>query len=79
MIDSLKGLRQFMRLHVFSVWGNMSLVKRLQRDLLCMNTPWTPPKTEQAATIINQVKKANCLKIKQCPRSWDASQVIIFS
>jgi len=52
----------------------MSLVKRLQRDLTCTATPWTPPTNRPAAYIINQVrlkckshnrKKPNQLRINK--------------
>ncbi|CAG5110331.1 Oidioi.mRNA.OKI2018_I69.chr2.g4743.t1.cds [Oikopleura dioica] len=54
-INSVQAVQHFMRFHVFSVWDFMSLVKRLQRDLTCTKTPWTPPKNRPAAYIINQI------------------------
>jgi hypothetical protein len=54
-INSVEAVQHFMRFHVFSVWDFMSLVKRLQRDLTCTSTPWTPPTNRPAAYIINQV------------------------
>jgi len=54
-INSVEAVQHFMRFHVFSVWDFMSLVKRLQRDLTCTATPWTPPTNRPAAYIINQI------------------------
>ena len=54
-LTSPAALRHFMQLHVYAVWDFMSLLKKLQQGLTCLETPWLPPADPIAARMINQI------------------------
>jgi hypothetical protein len=54
-LRDLDALRHYTSRHVFAVWDFMSLLKRLQRELTCVELPWQPPVDRAAARLVNEI------------------------
>lgn len=52
---SLEDVRRFMSAHAFAVWDFMSLLKRLQRELTCVDVPWVPVGDGEVRYLINEI------------------------
>jgi len=54
-IESLHDIQIFTRHHVFAVWDFMSLLKAMQKQLTCVNTPWKPVGNPKVRRMINEI------------------------
>jgi hypothetical protein len=54
-INNLSDLQIFMKYHVFAVWDFMSLLKSLQINLTCVETPWLPVGNADTRFLINEI------------------------
>jgi hypothetical protein len=54
-LADVDDLRLYASRHVFAVWDFMCLLKRLQRELSCVELPWQPPADREAARLINEI------------------------
>lgn len=54
-IISPQDLSIFMQHHVFAVWDFMSLLKALQKNLTCVETPWFPKGNPSTRFLINEI------------------------
>ena len=54
-INSIEELQIFMEHHVFAVWDFMSLLKKLQKDLVPSGSPWIPNPNGNLVRFINEI------------------------
>jgi len=54
-IADIRSLQTFMQHHVFAVLDFMWLLKRLQRDLCCVDNPWLPRANSSLARFVNEI------------------------
>ena len=64
-IKNINDLQKFVETHIFAVWDFMSLLKSLQLQLTCTNTPWVPNKNSETAYLINEIVLAEETDINQ--------------
>ena len=54
-INSIKDIQLFMQYHVYAVWDFMSILKALQQNLTCTETPWFPTGNANTRFLINEI------------------------
>ena len=64
-ILKIEDLQLFTENHIYAVWDFMSLLKALQINLTCTETPWGPNKNSQTAYLINEIVLAEETDLNQ--------------
>lgn len=54
-VKDIASLRRFMEFHVFAVWDFMTLLKSLQKQLTCVQIPWSPLSDTLSARFVNEI------------------------
>lgn len=54
-LTNRERVRIFMKHHVFAVWDFFSLLKRLQREVTCVEVPWSPRGLGDHARFITEI------------------------
>lgn len=54
-LKTFDDAKLFMRHHVFAVWDFFSLLKRLQREVSCVEVPWLPREMSDHARFISEI------------------------
>jgi len=54
-LSTFEDAKLFMQHHVFAVWDFFSLLKRLQREVSCMDVPWLPKGMSNHARFVVEI------------------------
>jgi hypothetical protein len=72
-LNSPERARLLMKHHAFAVWDFFSLLKRLQREVSCLEVPWTPRGHSDHARFITEIVLA-----EECDEDIDGGYISHF-